>query len=162
MATESDSVRTDAIGTIMAVLALAVIVTALAVTALVRNEERNLAASRETTANLRPLRELRASQLSELNAAPNWVNREQAAISIPIAKAMELVVQEERIASKLPPKPDSVAEANPPGTSQPAEAVPVGGEKTSTPTTTPIPVPPKAGTPQPATAGAVPAKSVSP
>src|SRR5512147_982188 len=99
MATETDSVRTDAIGTVLAVLALVVIVGALAVTALVRTEERNLAALRETAANLRPLRELRAKQLAELNGTAAWVNREQSVISIPIGKAMELVVQEERIAS---------------------------------------------------------------
>jgi hypothetical protein len=107
MATETDSVRTDAIGTVMTVLALVVVVGAFAVTALVRTEERNLAAVRETTANLRPLRDLRAKQVAELNGATAWVNRDQSVISVPIAKAMELVVQEERIASKLPTKAEN-------------------------------------------------------
>ncbi|MGC4068186.1 MAG: hypothetical protein QM784_26770 [Polyangiaceae bacterium] len=96
MATEQDTVSTGAIGTLVAVLALAVVVVGLGVTALVRSEQTALAAERESAANLRPIRELKAAQLAELNASPAWVDRGHGVVTIPISRAMELVVEEAR------------------------------------------------------------------
>jgi hypothetical protein len=102
MTTENDSVSTDAIGTLVVVLALAVVVVALGVTAFVRSEQNELDASRGTQANLRPLRELRASQLAELSAAPAWIDREKGVVSVPIQRAMELTLEQARSASRAP------------------------------------------------------------
>lgn len=96
MATEEDAVGTGAIGTMVAVLALAVVVIGLAVTALVRNEQSALNATREASANLRPIRELRAAQLAEINATPAFVDKAHGVINVPIDRAMELIVGEAR------------------------------------------------------------------
>lgn len=96
MATEEDAVGTGAIGTMVAVLALAVVVIGLAVTALVRTEQSDLNATRETGANLRPIRELRAAHLAELTAGPAFIDKAQGVVSVPIDRAMELVVGEAR------------------------------------------------------------------
>lgn len=96
MATEEDAVGTGAIGTMVAVLALAVVVIGLAVTALVRTEQSDLNATRETGANLRPIRELRAAQLADLTAGPAFIDKVHGIVSIPIDRAMELAVGEAR------------------------------------------------------------------
>jgi hypothetical protein len=96
MATEQDAVSTGAIGTLVAVLALSVVAVGLGVTALVRSEQTALEAERETYANLRPIRELKAAQLAELNATPAWVDRGRGVVTVPISRAMELVLEEAR------------------------------------------------------------------
>lgn len=121
MATENDSVSTDAIGTLVIVLSVAVVAVGLAVTAMVRAEQNALAASRETQANLRPLRELRASQLADLTASPAWVNREKNLVTIPIDRAMELVLEQVRTDPKVtPPTVESAPGVN----AQPNSTVP--------------------------------------
>ena len=112
MATEEDEVGTGAIGTMVAVLALAVVVIGLGVTALVRTEQSALSASRETGANLRPIRELRAVQLAELNGGPAWLDKAKGSISLPITRAMELVVDEVRSQQQAATNVDQ-AQSNP-------------------------------------------------
>jgi hypothetical protein len=122
MATEQDTVSTGAIGTLVAVLALAVVVVGLGVTALVRSEQTALAAERESAANLRPIRELKAAQLAELNASPAWVDRGRGVVTVPISRAMELVLEETRIGKeKSAPATESSSTDAGAGSAVPAE-----------------------------------------
>lgn len=93
MATEPDKINTGVLGTIVVVGAFAMLGISLAVTALVRAE------LDETEARLgqdfnRPVRELTTGQLGELTAPPAYVDEPKGIVSIPIERAMELVVRD--------------------------------------------------------------------
>lgn len=94
MATESDSVNTGALATIVAVGGLATLAIALAVTALVRTAEDSASADKSSTVNARPFRELRAGQTALLTQPAAWVDKTAGVVSIPIERAMNLVVSD--------------------------------------------------------------------
>ena len=96
MATESDNVNTMVLGTIVAVGTLVTVSVVFGVTALVRNEEQAAVITKGTTANLRPYRDLKAKQEAVLNADAAWVDRTRGVVSVPIGRAMELVVSDVR------------------------------------------------------------------
>ncbi len=94
MATESDNINTSALGTIVAVGTLVTLAVILGVTALVRSEQDTALVAQNAMVNDRPVRELYAGQLAELNDGPAWVDREKGVVSIPIERAMDIVVNE--------------------------------------------------------------------
>lgn len=92
MATESDSPNTGALATIGAVGALAMVGICFAVTALVRHEVGVEEEQKGTTANTRPYRDLSTTHRQELTAPAAWVDKNKQTVSIPIDRAMELVL----------------------------------------------------------------------
>jgi hypothetical protein len=129
MATESDRVNTGALGTIAAVGALALLGIAAALTALVRHQEDQLTVEHSTTANLRPFSELKKEQHSTLVSSPAWVDRNKQRVSIPIERAMQLVVTDiqQDPNSATPPPPDAGAPEQPEQT-QPEEQPDAGAD----------------------------------
>lgn len=101
MATESDSVNTGLLATIVAVGTLLTLAIALAVTALVRSTVDDAAAAKGSTVNARPYRQVRADQEAKLNSPPAWADKSAGAVSIPIESAMNLVVNELRTHPEL-------------------------------------------------------------
>lgn len=96
MATQSDHVNNLVLATIVVVGSLVTLSIILWVTALVRDEEQAAVLEKGTTANTRPHRDLTAKQRTALGAPAGWVDRGQGIVSIPIERAMELVVTELR------------------------------------------------------------------
>jgi hypothetical protein len=96
MATQADKVNTGALTTIVVVLAVSTLGISAALTALVRYETSELGAQKGVTANLRTYRELVSVQRAELNREPAWVDKAKDRVSIPVERAMELVVQDLR------------------------------------------------------------------
>lgn len=96
MATEEDKINTGALLTIGIVLAISVIAVALAVTALVRNEASSITEEKGSSANLRPIQELRQQQTQALANAPAWIDKASGQVSLPIDRASQLVVDEIR------------------------------------------------------------------
>jgi hypothetical protein len=96
MATEEDKINTGALLTIGIVLAISVIAVALAVTALVRNEASSITEEKGSSANLRPIRELRDRQTQALGAPPVWVDKASGQVSLPVDRARQLVLDEIR------------------------------------------------------------------
>jgi hypothetical protein len=94
MATESDKVNVGAITTLVAVGAIAMVVIVGLLTALVRQE---LAADQERkggAVNTRPYRDTKAAQLAELTEEAKWIDKAKGVLSIPIDRAMSLVVED--------------------------------------------------------------------
>jgi hypothetical protein len=91
MATESDNVNSGALGTLVAVGTIAFFGIALVVTALVRAEMADEAEKKEVAAD-RPYRDLVAEQKAKLDAPAAYVDRGRGLVSLPIERAMELVV----------------------------------------------------------------------
>lgn len=107
MATEKDKVNVGLLGAITAVLALAVVGIAFAVTALVRNAQDEQVAEKSAEAE-RPAVELRQQQETELTSAAAWADKEKGTASVPIDRAMALVVD------KIKANPDWATPAPPP------------------------------------------------
>ena len=91
MATESDNVNSGALGTLVAVGTFAMLGIALVVTALVRAEVADETEKKEASAD-RPLRDLVDEQKAKMNAPAAYVDRGKGLVSLPIERAMELVV----------------------------------------------------------------------
>jgi hypothetical protein len=124
MATQPDHVNSGAIATMFALTALATVAAALGITALVRSEQGELSRVRDEPIS-RAYRSLRAEQDAGLNAAPAWVDREKGLVSLPIAKAMELTLQDIR-------RGRTVVGARKPDETAPEDAVtPEGGANTA-------------------------------
>jgi hypothetical protein len=92
MATESDNVNSGALGTLLAVGLFSVIGIAFVVTALVRSEMADEAEKKEVSAD-RPYRDLVAEQGAKMNAPATYVDRGRGLVSLPIDRAMEVVVE---------------------------------------------------------------------
>ncbi|HVY26257.1 MAG TPA: hypothetical protein VHB79_06875 [Polyangiaceae bacterium] len=91
MATESDNVNSGALGTLLSVGAVATLGIALVVTALVRTEVAEEHDKKDVSAD-RPLLDLVAEQKAKMNAPAAYVDRGRGLVSLPIERAMELVV----------------------------------------------------------------------
>ena len=93
MATETDKVNTGALATMTVVGTAATVAIALAVTALVRNEAHSVTAERSGASDTE-VRKLKESQTEALNAAPAWSDKTRTKVSLPIERAMGLVVSD--------------------------------------------------------------------
>lgn len=91
MATESDNVNSGALGTLVAVGTFAMLGISLVVTALVRAEMADEAQKKEVSAD-RAYRDLVAEQRAQLQAPAAYKDRASGSVSLPIDRAMELVV----------------------------------------------------------------------
>jgi hypothetical protein len=91
MATENDKVNTGALATLVAVGTAAMIGVCLAVNALVRHEVGNLSVERDAV-GADAYRSLKQSQLDKLTAPAAWSNQAKGEVSIPIERAMNLVL----------------------------------------------------------------------
>lgn len=91
MATESDNVNSGALGTLLAVGLFSVIGIAFVVTALVRAETADELEKKEVSAD-RPYRDLVADQSAKMSAPAAYVDRGRGLLSLPIDRAMEVVV----------------------------------------------------------------------
>ncbi|HKY34499.1 MAG TPA: hypothetical protein VJN18_01055 [Polyangiaceae bacterium] len=91
MATESDNVNSGALGTLVAVGTFAMLGISLVVTALVRTEMADELQKKEVAAD-RPYRDLVAEQTAQLGAPAAYKDRAKGLISLPIDRAMDLVV----------------------------------------------------------------------
>jgi hypothetical protein len=115
MATIPDKVNTGALATILVVGAISMIGISAALTALVRSETQAHGDAVGSHANLRTRTELARTQEGELTAQPAWSDRANSKVSLPIERAMELVVEDLR---KYPehataPAPRDAAVADP-------------------------------------------------
>jgi hypothetical protein len=113
MATENDKVDTGALATLVAVGTAAMIGICLAVNALVRHEIGTLSVDRDAV-GADAYRALKQSQLDKLTAPAAWSSREKGLVSIPIERAMSLVLTDLKRnpwnATPAPP-PDAGADA---------------------------------------------------
>jgi hypothetical protein len=91
MATESDKVNSGALLTIVVVGTFSMVGVCLGVNALVRHEVNGMSAERAQPAE-RPVRDLTAEQLGKLNAPPAWSDKAKGLVSLPVERAMEVVV----------------------------------------------------------------------
>ena len=91
MATENDKVNTGALATLVAVGTAAMIGVCLAVNALVRHEVGSLGAVRDEVGS-DAYRALKREQLDKLAAPAAWSDRAKGTVSIPIERAMNLVL----------------------------------------------------------------------
>jgi hypothetical protein len=91
MATESDNVNSGALGTLVAVGTFAMLGISLVVTALVRAEMADEVQKKEVSAD-RAYRDLLAEQRAQLKAPAAYKDRASGSVSLPIDRAMELVV----------------------------------------------------------------------
>jgi hypothetical protein len=93
MATEADKINTGALATLTVVGTAATVAIAFAVTALVRYEAHSVSSERSAAGDAE-VRNLKASQLEKLNAAPRWADETRTKVSLPIERAMGLVVSD--------------------------------------------------------------------
>lgn len=123
MATESDNVNSGALGTLLSVGAVATLGIALVVTALVRTEIADEHDKKDVSAD-RPLLDLVAEQRAKMNAPAAYVDRGRGLVSLPIERAMELVVGnlKKDPNSATPPPPAAAGSGGTAG-----EAAAVGG-----------------------------------
>ena len=91
MATESDNVNSGALATLVAVGTFAMLGVCLVVTALVRSEIAEEVEKKEVSAD-RPFRDLVAEQTAQMNAPAAYKDRGRGLVSLPIDRAMDLVV----------------------------------------------------------------------
>jgi hypothetical protein len=126
MSTEKDKVNTGLLGAIAAILTLSVIGVAFAVTALVRNSEDEQLAEKSAGA-AQPAIDLKTQQETELTAATAWADKDKGTASVPIDRAMALVVDKIKAnpewATPAPPPPPEDA-----GTDGEADASDAGAE----------------------------------
>ena len=122
MATEKDRVNTGLLGTIMAILVLSVAGIALAVTALVRSTADDQVALKSADADKAKNETLQA-QDTELTQPAAWADKAKGTASIPIDRAMGLVVDKIRSNPEwaTPPAP-VVRDAGPDAETSDAEA----------------------------------------
>jgi hypothetical protein len=93
MATESDNVNSGMLMTLIVVLTTAMLGISLVVTALVRNEVAEEHDKKDVAVE-RPQREFIAEQRAKMNAPAAYVDRGKGTVSLPIERAMELVVSD--------------------------------------------------------------------
>src|SRR6185436_343986 len=91
MATEDDKINTGALATVVAVGALGMIGVSLAVNALVRHEVGSIGAERDATGEV-AYHSMRDAQLKKLSGPTDWSDRAKGQVSIPIDRAMGLVL----------------------------------------------------------------------
>jgi hypothetical protein len=138
MATEPDKTNNGVLGTIVAVGVFAMIAVSAAVTAMVRSEVSTAKAADGTVADLRTVRELKATQRSELAAGPKWVDKGKGLVAIPIDQAMDLVVDDlsknPGLATLSPPEAEhtDAGAGEPEGKSKAKESREVKKEKPAT------------------------------
>jgi hypothetical protein len=169
-ANEPDQVNTGALATTIGIVACATLGIALFVTSLVREETKVLGDVRQGTQD-RGIRELRADQLSVLDAAPTWKDKATGIVTLPIARAMDWMVEAVRKDPKAlspwhPPKPEALGGAGPEsadasepaGSGGAASVKPAEAPKKAASTASPAPAPAAApATPAPAPAAPAPA-----
>jgi hypothetical protein len=128
MATESDNVNSGMLMTLIVVLTTAMLGISLVVTALVRSEV-NEEHDKKDVAVDRPLRDLIAEQRAKMNAPAAYLDRGKGTVSLPIERAMELVVSDLKRDpnTATPPGAASAAPASS-GEAAPAPATATGGE----------------------------------
>ncbi len=173
MATESDKLNTGAIATLVAVLTLTMVAIVAVLTAMVRQEVASEVTRKGGTASSREYRDLAAEQHTLLTREAQWVDRDAGVLSIPIERAMNLVVadlrREPTLATAVPADAgtandgtadngtanDGTADASP---NENAEADAVNVEPNREPAADPVPGPtgPPRVAPQPAPLGAPP------
>lgn len=113
MSTEKDNVNAGAIGMLVALLTVAVLGVALALTALVRDETYTDTIKKEAVG---PYVELRKQHQEELTGPAAWVDKEKGTVSVPVSRAMEVVVQNlkdnpQSATPLAPAKPDAGVDA---------------------------------------------------
>jgi hypothetical protein len=153
MATQSDQTNTGVVTTIVVVGSFAMITISAMVTAMVRAEEARLDAERPTNADLQTVATLEQQQLERLTAPAHWVSQPGGKVTLPIERAMQVVIDEYR------KNPEAASPPPPPGMQMnPTPATPVGAAATPAapgtpqPTgSTPTPAVPNAAAPDPAT-----------
>lgn len=96
MATESDRVNVGAIAAMVAVGAIVLVVIVGVLSALVRQEVQADVERKGGAVNVRPYQDLRAAQQAELAEEAKWTDKGKGILSIPIDRAMEVVVQDLR------------------------------------------------------------------
>src|SRR6478609_5873565 len=114
MATESDNVNSGMLGTLIAVLTVAMLTISLVVTALVRAEVNDEHEKKDVSTD-RPMKDLVAEQTAKLSAPAAYLDRGKGTVSLPIDRAMELVVEglkkDPNSASPPPPKDEKPVDA---------------------------------------------------
>jgi hypothetical protein len=114
MSTEADKVNTGALATLVAVGTFAMIGIAAAVTALVRYDV-DQAAEEKRKGSDNPVQELKSLQTHKLHAAPAWIDGKKGTVSLPIDRAMEVVVadlqRDPNAATAVPPDKDAGVDA---------------------------------------------------
>jgi len=107
MATETDKVKTGALGTLLAVGLFATLSIMLAVTALVRYSTHGVSDQRQELA-MQPYRDLHQEQSGKLNGAATWTDKGQGKVSLPIDRAKAKVLAElaRDPSSATPPAPE--------------------------------------------------------
>lgn len=120
MAIQADKVNTGALVTLTLVGPAATLAIELAVTALVRHEVQSVEAKRSATADAE-VRALKAEQRQKLEAAPAWADEKRTKVSLPIDRAMGLVL------SDLRRNPQAATPAAPAGADAGAAPAPAEG-----------------------------------
>ncbi len=135
MSNEPDEVNSGALATMIVIVALSTLAVALVVTSLVRDETRELRHVLDQSQE-RGFRQLRAEQVGKLTAPPAWTDRAEALVSIPIDRAMTLVLEAARanpysLSPGKPPEEEETEEEQTPeeeaeeaAETQPADAQP--------------------------------------
>lgn len=113
-ANEPDKVNSGALAMVLGLVALSTLAVALVVTALVRDEVDKTKDIRDATQE-NAYRQLKAEQLSELDASPSFIDRAKGVVSIPIDRAMALTLDAiRRNPEKLSPwGPEAMGGAGP-------------------------------------------------
>jgi hypothetical protein len=166
MATENDKVNTGALATLVAVGTAAMIGVCLAVNALVRHEVGSVSAVRDEVGS-DAFRALKKDQLEKLAAPAAWSDRAKGTVSIPIERAMDLVLKDLKRnpwnATPAPP-PDAgalaPAEADAGAAPEPSASVPLS--PSATPPAPTAPAAPGSGAGPGPSAAPSPAGSVQP
>jgi hypothetical protein len=96
MATQADKINTGALATIVIVLAISTLGISAALTALVRYETQVHGEQKGVNANLRTYRDLVNKQRADMSKEATWVDKGQERVSLPVERAMELVIQDLR------------------------------------------------------------------
>lgn len=107
MANEPDEVNSGALATIIVLVFVATLAVALVVTALVRDETARLQAD-GSEAQSRAFQNLKNEQLTKLNAAAGWVDRENGIAKVPLESAKKIVL------SSVAANPLALSPGNPP------------------------------------------------
>jgi len=129
-ANEPDRVNTGALATTTGIVGCATLGIALFVTSLVREQTSVIGDARQGTQE-RSVRELRAEQLGVLDASPTWKDRATGAVTLPIGRAMDWMLEAVRKDPKAlspwqPPAPEALGGAGPEAASGDASDVPAG------------------------------------
>lgn len=130
---EPDVVNNGALAVMLGIVALATLAIALVVTALVRDEVSDVMSVRDESQD-RVYRDLRAAQLGKLESVASWRDKSKGIVSLPIGRAMSLVLEEVRAnPEKLSPWFVHAAPAAAPAEGATAESVADDGGATPDP-----------------------------